>query len=45
MFVLSSILSRETNFGKMQVKLTDKLQFDGEGFEAVVMLENGISSN
>ena len=45
MFVLSSILSRETNFGKMHLKLTGKLQFDGQGFEAVLMLENEIGSN
>ena len=45
MFVLSSKLSRETNCGKMQLKLTRKFQFDGQGFEAVLMLENGISSN
>ena len=45
MFVLSSILFRETNFGKTHLKITGKLQFDGQGFEAVFMLENGIGSN
>ena len=45
MFVLSSKLSRETSFVKMHLKLTGKLQFDGQEFEAVLMLENGISSN
>ena len=45
MFVLSSILSRETSFGKMHLKLTRKLQFDGQGFEAVLILEDGINSN
>ena len=45
MFVLSSILSRETNFGKTHLKVTGKLQFDGQGFEAMLMLENGIGSN
>ena len=37
--------SREPNFGKRHLKLTGKLQFDEQGFEAVLMLENGISSN
>ena len=45
MFVLSSILSRETNFGKTHLKITGKLQFDGQGFEAVLMVENEIGSN
>ena len=45
MFVLSSILSREPNFRKMHLKLTGKLKFDEQDFEAVLMLENGISSN
>ena len=45
MFVLSPILSREPNFGKIHLILTGELQFDGPGFEAVLMLENGISSN
>ena len=35
----------EPNFKKMHLKLTRKLQFDGQGFEAVLMLENGNSSN
>ena len=29
----------------MYLKLEDLLHFDGQGFEAVLMLENGISSN
>ena len=45
MFVLSPILSREPNFGKMHLKLTGKLECDGQDFEAVLMLKNGISSN
>ena len=45
MFVLSSILCREPNFKTMHLKTTDKLQFDGQGFEADLMLENGMSSN
>ena len=37
MFVLSHIFCKEPCFGNMYLKLTGKLQFDGQEFEAVLM--------
>ena len=44
MFVLSPIICREPSFRNMYPYLTSKLQLDGQGFEELLMLENGISS-
>ena len=44
MFVLSPIICREPSFRNIYSYLTSKLQLDGQGFEELLMLENGISS-
>ena len=44
MFVLSPIICREPSFRNIYSYLTSKLQLDGQGFEELLMLENGFSS-